>query len=238
MELRQSQKRKIKLEGTQIGYFTDIKYIGTNVKNRAVLYECTCKCGNKTVVTHQHLNNGHTKSCGCYNEERKRTHGQSHSQLYEIWTAMKQRCFNPNCPSYSDYGGRGITMSEEFANDFTKFRDYMGERPTKRSSVERLNVHGNYEPGNIVWAEPTQQAMNKRKQTNNTSGKTGVHRTVNRGVEYFVATVQVRGKIVNKYLNIEKYGEELAFSLACKARDNLVKEANSKGAMFTENHGK
>lgn len=238
MELRQSQKRKIKLEGTQIGYFTDIKYIGTNAKSRDVLYECTCKCGNKTIVPHQHLRNGHTKSCGCYKAEHGRTHGDSRTKVYDIWVSMKQRCFNPNCPSYPDYGGRGITMSEEFANDFTKFRDYMGERPTKRSSVERLNVHGNYEPGNIVWAEPTQQAMNKRKQTNNKSGKTGVYRTTNKGIEYFIAKVEVGDTVTSKYINIEKYGEELAFNLACKARDELVKEANSKGAMFTENHGK
>ena len=236
MELYHSDKRKVKYEGTQIGFFTDIKYIGNDKKTRKSIYECTCKCGNVTTVPHNHLQSGHTTSCGCYRPQQ--THGASGTQLYHIWEAMKQRCLNPSNPSYDNYGGRGITIAKEFVDDFVAFKEYMGDRPTNRSSIERLDVNGNYEPGNIVWAEPHQQATNKRKQSNNKTGYTGVYRLMNRKIPYFVARVELNMFSKSKYLNIEKYGEELAYELAVKYRDKFVLEANEAGAMFTENHGK
>ena len=236
MELYYSDKRKVKYEGTQIGFFTDIKYIGNEKKTRKSIYECTCKCGNVTIVPHNHLQSGHTTSCGCYRPQQ--THGESRTDVYSIWDAIKQRCFNPNCKAYPNYGGRGITISEEFANDFLAFKEYIGERPSPTSSVERLDVNGNYERGNIVWAEPTQQAMNRRKQKNNTTGVTGVVFTTNRGIPYYIASVEVGDERKSKYFNVNKYVKEMAFKMATEAREKLVKEANENGAMFTENHGK
>ena len=74
---------------------------------------------------------------------------------------MKHRCLNPNGTDYHRYGGRGITICEEWIDNFQAFYDYIGDRPSSLHSVDRIDNSGNYEPGNIRWATPTQQANNK-----------------------------------------------------------------------------
>lgn len=236
MELLQVSNRKVRLEEQKLGMFTSIAYIGSKEKSREAMYECVCRCGNKTIVSHGHLSSGHTVSCGCYKPNK--VHSDSHSSLYDAWINIKQRCLNPNNPNYKNYGARGIRISEEFENNYTVFKDYMGERPSDEHSIERLDVNGNYERGNLVWADNRKQSMNRRKISSNTTGVTGVVRTTNHGVDYYRAIVTVDRKTRNRYFNINKYGEEKAFELAIKARETLVKEANANGALFTENHGK
>lgn len=79
--------------------------------------------------------------------------------LYKIWQGMKARCHgkNPN----QRYGGRGIIVCERWKNSFQAFVEDMGPRPSLKHSVDRINVHGNYEPGNCRWATPVEQANNK-----------------------------------------------------------------------------
>lgn len=235
LELYMAPNRRVKLEGQTFGRFIDVKYIGTIVGGKT-MYECTCECGNKKIVQHGNLLSGHTTSCGCYKPQT--THGESKTSLHSVWLSIKQRCFNPNANGYKNYGGRGITMSDEFASDFAAFKAYMGEKPTRKSSIERIDVNGNYERGNIVWAEPMQQAMNKRKRNDNSTGVTGVYRQTKGNSDYFIAFIGGVGERRTKCFNISHLGEEQAFELAVKYRQKLVEEFNSKGAMFTENHGK
>jgi len=75
---------------------------------------------------------------------------------------MIQRCHNPTHVSYKDYGGRGISVCEEWRNSFQSFLDHIGKRPTMKHSVDRIEVNGNYEPGNVKWSTPKEQAVNKR----------------------------------------------------------------------------
>jgi hypothetical protein len=81
--------------------------------------------------------------------------------LYTIWSAMKDRCHNPNNKQYADYGGRGITVCDRWRNSFPNFLEDMGERP-EGLTLERSDNDGNYEPSNCVWETRKKQAENRR----------------------------------------------------------------------------
>jgi len=80
---------------------------------------------------------------------------------YASWKAMIQRCTNPNMPGYERYGGRGITIHEEWRKSYKAFIRDMGPRPGPGWSLDRIDNDGNYEPGNVRWASRTQQQKNK-----------------------------------------------------------------------------
>ena len=85
---------------------------------------------------------------------------------YRTWQRAANRCHNPNSEDFRDYGGRGIRVCDEWRNDFAAFLADMGPRPSPRHSIDRINVDGNYEPGNCRWATPTTQARNRRTSVN------------------------------------------------------------------------
>lgn len=89
-------------------------------------------------------------------------HGMHKSPVYAVWIQAKQRCSKATHPSYKSYGGRGITMCEEWRNDFLSFYRDMGPCP-EGFTLERRNVNGNYEPANCYWADTATQARNKRR---------------------------------------------------------------------------
>jgi len=89
-------------------------------------------------------------------------HRKSYSAEYAAWLRAKARCYDPNNPSYSRYGGRGIEMCEEWQRSFKAFYSYMGDRPSDLHSLERKDTDGNYEPGNCTWATVEEQANNRK----------------------------------------------------------------------------
>lgn len=86
----------------------------------------------------------------------------SRTAEYRAWEGMIQRCTNPNNAAYEDYGGRGITVFPLWIHDFLAFYEYMGPKPYPEYSLDRIDVDGNYEPGNLRWATLYVQRRNRR----------------------------------------------------------------------------
>lgn len=140
--------------------------------NNMTIWKCICDCGNETTVFGNNLRRGYTQSCGCLQQERieaarenKRTHGCEPKRLYNIWVGMKMRCFDPNVESYKHYGGRGITVCDEWVHNYEAFRDWaLDNGYDSNLSIDRVDVDGNYCPENCRWSTAKEQASNRRKR--------------------------------------------------------------------------
>jgi hypothetical protein len=132
-------------------------------KATIIYWHCECRCGNTCIVAGSKLRSGYTQSCGCISRERHYRHGQTLTPEYTIWQHMLQRCYNTKLPRYSDYGGRGITVCDEWRYSFETFYKDMGPRPSPKHSLERENNNLGYGPGNVIWATQSVQTRNTRR---------------------------------------------------------------------------
>ena len=142
-----------------------------NAKSGKAMWLCKCDCGNQLKVWGSNLRNGHTQSCGCLQIERtvkaSVVHGKAHTSIHNVWKAMKRRCTDPKDQYFHCYGGRGITVCQEWQDSFQAFYDHVSQLPhfgEAGRSIDRINNDGNYEPGNVRWATAKEQANNKRKR--------------------------------------------------------------------------
>jgi hypothetical protein len=121
------------------GYSHSAKY-GT--KHSKAYWNCTCECGNEVKVQTSHLTSGHTRSCGCYQIENARQinykHGMKHDRIYEIWCNMIRRCTDVDNPAYKNYGGRGISVCNEWL-DFGSFYNDMRDGYSPSLTIDRIN---------------------------------------------------------------------------------------------------
>lgn len=137
---------------------------------------CRCDCGVQSIVQLNHLVTGETSSCGCLMGKGRITHGMSKSRAYGIWSKMKDGCGNPNNSNYKDYGGRGITVCDEWSSSFEKFLNDMGQPATANHSIERIDNSLGYAKENCRWADALEQGRNKRN--NITLTHNGISKTM------------------------------------------------------------
>lgn len=161
--------RLVDLSGKKFGRLTVVRRNEHNDKYNKPMWNCICDCGNEVVVLGNALKNGNTKSCGCYKLEQIRscetkhhTHRLTNTRLYRIWRGMKKRCFDKNNKDYYNYGGRGISVCNEWKNDFYCFYQWsMNNGYSEELTIDRINANGNYEPTNCRWVTTYVQNRNK-----------------------------------------------------------------------------
>lgn len=156
----------IDLTGQRFGRLVVIERADNSADGRA-RWLCRCDCGQSKTVLGEHLKKGRTKSCGCAKSEssskRFKKHGGRNSKLYRIWSNMKDRCNNPDCKVYSDYGGRGIKVCKEWIDDFSAFQKWALANGYKEGlTIDRKDNDKGYSPDNCRWTDRKIQGNNKR----------------------------------------------------------------------------
>jgi len=135
-------------------------------KDGHIQWLCQCSCGD--VGTYLATRVKHNRVAGCQKcahaltGSRVRTHGMKNTATYSSWISMKDRCTNPESKDFARYGGKGITVCDQWLNSFEQFYKDIGEKPNG-TSIDRINNDQGYSPKNCRWATHSQQQLNKPK---------------------------------------------------------------------------
>ena len=173
---------------------------------------------------------------------RKSKHGYSRTKVYRAWQDAKLRCYNTWHTEYQRYGAKGIKMSDEFLNNPKAWCEYLGNPPDntpRKWSVDRIDCTKDYARGNLRWATADIQARNHKRNSNNTSGTTGVTCYTRNNLTYYVAWWEDgSASAKSKCFSVRKHGLLPAMAMAINFRKNKIEELNNLGYGYTANHGK
>lgn len=196
--------------GEKFGRITITEKIST-LKVKAV-----CDCGNIKEYFWYNIKRGLTTSCGCFRSEvtsergkASIKYGQSRHPLRGVWYHMNERCYNPKAIAYKDYGGRGITICDEWKNDFMKFFYWaLDNGYAKGLEIDRTNNNGNYEPPNCTFVTTFQNCRNRRSNINITyQGRTQILKdwAIELGINYkrLHGNMKYRGKTFEESIKIQ-----------------------------------
>lgn len=146
------------LTGQRFGRLTAVERAGKD-KHQKALWRCSCDCGGTLITRASNLKSGATSSCGCLHKP----HGGHGTRLYRIWKGMKDRCRRCSHSSYECYGGRGISVCEEWNQSFETFREWaLANGYRDGLTIDRVEVDGNYCPENCRWVTMKEQGNNRR----------------------------------------------------------------------------
>ncbi len=211
------------INGQKIGELIFIEeHPSPRTPKRIALFECSCGTIFKAQISSVRLY--HTQSCGCLQKQRSRNallkHGLRDDPIYNKWAIIKRRCYYKKDISYPNYGGRGITICEEWKNDFKAFYDYVTQLTGYGKpglTLDRKKNNEGYYPGNLRWADGHIQATNQRKYKNNTSGYTGVFYEKN--TKKWRSNITIKGSVI--HLGMHDTPEE-----AITERNRYIKNNN------------
>lgn len=173
-------------------------------------YFCHCDCGNEKIIRGNSLLSGNTNSCNCLRKEiilaNSTKHGRSDSPEYRTWSTMKSRCYNKNNKSYYGYGALGITVCDEWRDNFQQFYDDMGPRPSSKHSIDRIDNSKGYSKENCRWATIDQQANNR---SNNI---VLIYNEKTQNLAQFAREYGISSKTLRKRLFVQKLSLEKALT--------------------------
>lgn len=198
-----------------------VRSLGPHPKDRRAIFKCNY-CGNEFESSINKVSTGTTKSCRCllFNGDSRVTHGATRRghvrSEYKVWSKIKKRCFDDKYAAYKDYGARGIVMCEAWSNDFQAFLDHVGDRPSMKHSIDRIDNSKGYEPGNVRWATMKEQCRNRR--TSRFVTYRGTTKTLAEWCEKF----HLNYSITRHNLDRKKMPPERAFFPHIKTESTLV----------------
>ena len=148
-------------------YYTVVDIVKRDGRNKYEL-QCLCDCGNTFYIYPYMFGKPNYKSCGCYRNkirsESHTTHGGTNNPLYQEYLSMMQRCYRKSHKAYASYGGRGITVCDEWKenpNNFYAWVESIGGRP-KGYTLDRIDNSKGYSPDNCKYVSMHEQSRNKR----------------------------------------------------------------------------